>query len=54
MVWIPVKDYSMIKKIKGWVSRPLRENIYPVRSFKKLEKSVKKLIPNICPKLIQV
>jgi hypothetical protein len=49
VTWIPVKNYRMIRKIKKWVSKPLKENIYPVRNFVKLEKHIEKLIPNICP-----
>eukprot|EP00747_Dinoflagellata_sp_TGD_P156415 gnl/TRDRNA2_/TRDRNA2_177661_c10_seq1.p1 gnl/TRDRNA2_/TRDRNA2_177661_c10~~gnl/TRDRNA2_/TRDRNA2_177661_c10_seq1.p1 ORF type:complete len:899 (+),score=218.17 gnl/TRDRNA2_/TRDRNA2_177661_c10_seq1:93-2699(+) len=53
LMWVPVTRYAPIRDIKKWASKPLKENMIMVPSWKQFQRAsvISDIIENACPKV---
>lgn len=51
LIFVPLGKYINLKNLKKWASKPVRENVLPVRSPEHLFRKIPKFISELCPVL---
>eukprot|EP00397_Hematodinium_sp_SG-2012_P009206 GEMP01009282.1.p1 GENE.GEMP01009282.1~~GEMP01009282.1.p1 ORF type:complete len:834 (+),score=188.60 GEMP01009282.1:327-2828(+) len=51
LIFVPLGRYIDVKKLKKWASKPVRENVLPVKNSYALAKKTTKFISDLCPSL---